>query len=292
MGITAGLEHIIRENEPLAPYTRLRLGGPVEYFVEPTHVDELTEVIRRARQEDLAIRLLGGGTNLLVRDEGVAGVVVNLAAPAFCGLEVIENGLLAGGGVQLAHWIAAAVREGFSGPEQLAGIPGTVGGALHGNSGTHAGDIGQWCCGATVITRNGEVLKRSSDDLSFAYRQSSLNELGILDATFQFESEPAETLTKRMQKLWIHRQTSQPSSLEASAYVFRDPIGVSATSLIEQSGLKGTKVGGAEISERDPNFIVATPEATSADFVQLMDLMKAPVHERTGVELELNVEIW
>ena len=111
MGITAGLEHIIRENEPLAPYTRLRLGGPVEYFVEPTHVDELTEVIRRARQEDLAIRLLGGGTNLLVRDEGVAGVVVNLAAPAFCGLEVIENGLLAGGGVQSVSYTHLRAHE-------------------------------------------------------------------------------------------------------------------------------------------------------------------------------------
>jgi UDP-N-acetylmuramate dehydrogenase len=119
-----------------------------------------------------------------------------------------------------------------------------------------------------------------------------LNELVILDATFQFESEPAETLTKRMQKLWIHRQTSQPSSMEASAYVFRDPSGVSATSLIEQSGMKGTKVGEVEICDKDPNFIVAHPGATSADFLRLVELMKAQVHERTGVELELNLEIW
>ena len=292
MGISAGLEHIIRENESLAPYTRLRMGGPVEYLAEPTDVTELTEVIRRARQEDMSIRLLGGGTNLLVKDEGVPGLVINLAAPAFCKLEVIEKGIQAGGGVQLSHMIATAVREGFSGPEQLAGVPGTVGGALHGNSGTHAGDIGQWCHAATVVTRAGEVVERTSEDLSFAYRQSSLNELVILDASFQFESEPAETLTKRMQKLWIHRQASQPSSSEASAYVFRDPSGVSATSLIEQAGMKGTKIGEVEICDKDPNFIVAHPGATSADFLRLVELMKTQVHERTGVELELNLEIW
>ena len=263
MGLATGLEHIVRENESLAPFTRLRIGGPVEYFAEPTGIEELTEVIRRARQDDLPIRLLGGGTNLLVKDEGVAGVVIHLSAPAFGKLDVIDGGLKVSGGVQLSHFIACAVREGFSGPEQLAGVPGTVGGALHGNAGTNAGDIGQWCCGATVITLNGEVLQRAADDLSFTYRQSSLNELVILDATFQFESEPAETLTRRMQKLWIHRQASQPSTIEASAYVFRDPIGVSANSLIEQAGMKGTKVGEVEISDKDPNFFVAHPGATA-----------------------------
>ena len=292
MGISAGLEHVIRENEALAPFTRLRIGGPVEYFVEPTGVEELTEVIQRARQEDLPIRLLGGGTNLLVKDEGVPGVVIHLNAPAFGKLDLSDGGIKVGGGVQLSHFIATAVREGFSGPEQLAGVPGTLGGALHGNSGTNAGDIGQWCCGATVITRSGEVIERAAEDLSFAYRQSSLNELVILDATFKFEPEPAETLTRRMQKLWIHRQASQPSSSEASAYVFRDPIGVAANSLIEQAGMKGTKVGEVEISEKDPNFFVAHPGATSADVLRLIDLVKTQVSERTGVELELNLEVW
>ena len=292
MGITAGLEHIVRENEPLAALTRLRIGGPAEYFVEPTEAAELTEIIQRARAEEMSVRLIGGGTNLLVRDEGVGGVVIHLNAPAFCKMEVTETGLKVGGGVQLSHLLASAAREGFSGPEQLAGIPGTVGGALHGNSGTNAGDIGQWCRGATVVTASGELVSRTADELSFAYRQSSLNELAIVDATFEFERESSEDLTRRLQKLWIHRQASQPATSEASAYVFRDPIGVTAQSLIEQAGLKGTKVGEVEISDKDPNFFIAQPGATSADVLQLIDLVKTQVSERTGVELELSLEIW
>ncbi|HAN97038.1 MAG TPA: UDP-N-acetylenolpyruvoylglucosamine reductase [Planctomycetaceae bacterium] len=292
MGFAEGLEHVVRENEPLAPYTRLRIGGPAEFFAEPTSVEELAELVRRARSEDLPIRLLGGGTNLLVRDEGVPGVVISLAAPAFCHLETTADGLRSGGGTKLTHLIATAVREGFAGPEQLVGIPGTVGGALHANSGTHGGDIGQWCRSATVLTRGGEVVRREADDLSFSYRQSSLNELVILSADFVFEREPSETLTRRMQKLWIVKQSRQPSVGERSAYVFRDPVGVTATSLIEQVGLKGTKVGAVELCERDPNFVVANDRATSSDVLRLIDLVRSRVEDGTGIELTQNLQVW
>ena len=292
MGIAEGLEHIVRESEPLAAYTRLRMGGPAEYFAEPTTLDELAEVIRRAREEELNVRLLGGGTNLLVRSEGVPGVVILLSAPVFCQLEVTDGGLRCGGGVKLAHFVSTAVREGFSGPEQLTGVPGTVGGALHGNSGTHAGDIGQWCRGARVMTRNGEIVRREADDLSFSYRESSLNELVIVDAEFVFEREASESLTRRMQKLWIVKQAKQPSVNERSAYLFRDPVGMTASSLIEQAGLRGTKVGAVELSDRDPNFIVARDEATTDDVLRLIELVRSRVSDSAGVELSQNLEVW
>ena len=292
MDFAEGLEHVVRENEPMAPYTRLRIGGPAEFFAEPTSVEELTEVVRRARAAELPIRLLGGGTNLLVRDEGVPGVVLSLAAPAFGGLTVLADGLRAGGGVKLAHFLSIAVREGFSGPERLVGIPGTVGGALHGNAGTHAGDIGQWCRGAKVLTRNGEVLTRGADDLAFSYRSSSLNELVILEAEFAFERESVDTLTKRMQKLWIVKQSRQPTIEERSAYLFQDPVGVTATSLIEQAGLKGTKMGRVELCDRDPNFIVATEGATSSDVLRLIELVRTQVADRTGIELVQHLDVW
>ena len=198
MGLISGLEHIVREAEPMARHTWLRLGGPAEYFVEPTAPDELATLVQRCREQDVPVRLLGGGSNLLVRDEGVSGPVVHLAAPAFCDISVQGQIVTAGGGARLAHVISSAVREGLAGLEQLVGIPGTVGGALHGNSGRQHADIGQWTCAATVMTRSGEILTRQRDDLVFAYRQSSLNELVILSAQFRLEEEDSQALTKRM----------------------------------------------------------------------------------------------
>lgn len=292
MGIAEGLEHIVRENEPLAAYTRLRMGGPAEFFAEPTTVAELSEVIRRAKSEELPVRLLGGGTNLLVRDEGVPGVVVLLSAPVFGQLEVTATGLKSGGGVKLAHFISTAVREGFTGPEQLTGVPGTVGGALHGNSGSHSADIGQWCRAATVMTRSGEIVRREGTDLSFSYRESSLNELVILDGEFVFEREAPESLTRRMQKLWIVKQSKQPSMTDRSAYLFRDPVGVTASSLIEKAGLRGTKIGSVELNDRDPNFITARDGATTSDVLRLMDLVRSRVSENAGVDLVQSLEVW
>lgn len=292
MGFAEGLEHIVRESEPLAAYTRLRMGGPAEFFAEPTTKEELSEVVRRAKSEGLPVRLLGGGTNLLVRDEGISGVVVYLSAAVFCELEVTPTGLKAGGGVKLAHFISTSVREGFAGPEQLTGVPGTIGGALHGNSGTHATDIGQWCRAANVMTVNGDIVRREGSDLSFSYRESSLNELVILDAEFVFEREAPESLTRRMQKLWIVKQSKQPAMIDRSAYLFRDPVGMTATSLIEQAGLKGTKVGAVELCDRDPNFIVAREDATTSEVLRLIELVRSRVEANAGVELVQSLEVW
>ena len=201
-------------------------------------------------------------------------------------------GLRCGAGVKLVEFVSAAVRHGFAGPEQLIGVPGTVGGALHGNSGTHAGDIGQWCCGADVMTASGDIVHRQADDLSFSYHQSSLNELVILNAQFAFEKENPETLTRRMQKLWIKRQSRQPSVHERSAYLFRDPVGVTASSLIEKSRLRGTKVGAVELSDRDPNFIVVRDDAKSSDVLRLIELVRSRVADSTGIELTQNLEVW
>src|SRR5258708_6769625 len=187
MAIPAGFEHIVRENEPLAPYTWFRLGGRAAYFAEPTNVEELSALVRRCHEEGLPVRMLGGGSNLLVRDEGVPGMVVALGAAAFGRIEVAGRKLIAGGGAKLGHVISTAVREGLAGLEMLVGIPGTVGGALHTNAGTHAGDIGQTAASGTVMTRKGEIVTRQKNELRFGYRNSSLDELVILEATFELE---------------------------------------------------------------------------------------------------------
>lgn len=292
MSLWDGFGHIVREAEPLAPYTWFRLGGTADFFVEPTSIDELGAVVRRCREQDVPVRLLGGGSNLLVQDAGVAGAVIHLSAPEFSRIAIDGRRVVAGGGTKLAHLISTSVREGLGGLDQLVGIPGTVGGALHNNSSTPSGDIGQWTRQATVMTRSGEILTRKRDDLRFAHRSSSLDELAIVEAEFELEEDDPLRLTKHMQKLWIMKKGTQPLSSEATGCIFKDPGGISAAELIEQAGLKGARVGEAEVSSRNVNFIVAHPGARATDVLKLVELMTARVAERLGVDLERQIEVW
>lgn len=291
MSIVSGLEHVVRENEPLGPYTRLRIGGPAEYFAEPTTELELVELVNRFAAQNLPIRLIGEGSNILVRDEGVAGLVISLSAPDFCRIVIDNDQMQCSGGARLSHFVSTAVREGFSGPENLVGIPGTIGGALHVNTGVHGFDIGNWVQQARVLTRAGDIVHRDKDSLSFSYRLSSLDELAVLDATFQFEREEPATLTKRMQKLWIVRRSSQLIS-ESSIYVFKDCGTESAREVIEQCGLQGTRIGDVEISDRDANIFITGKNATANEVIQLIDLVKNRVAEKLDLEIETALEIW
>ena len=292
MGFESGFEEILRRDEPLAPYTWFRLGGKAEYFAEPRHVDELAKLVRRARDEQLPVRLLGGGSNLLIRSEVVPGLVIHLVKPAFTEIQVKGQRVIAGGGAKLGHVISSSVREGLAGLENLVGIPGTIGGGLRGNAGGRSGDIGQWTAKATLMTRDGEILERAGDDLVFAYRLSNLDELVILSGEFKLEQDDPAALTKRMQKLWIVKKANQPLSHQSAGCIFKNPRGMSAGMLIDQAGLKGTRIGGAEVSDRHANFIIADPEATSQNVLQLIDLVKERVAEKLGVELETEIEIW
>jgi UDP-N-acetylmuramate dehydrogenase len=200
----------VKEKVPLAERTWFKLGGPAQFFAAPQSVDELQAVVERCRDESLQVRLLGGGSNVLVRDEGVSGMVISLASSAFATIHIDGNKVTAGGGASLANVITAAVGAGLAGLEPLVGIPGSIGGALHGNAGTQAGDIGQWTSRATVMTRGAELVPRERNDLVFAYRQSSLDELVIVDAMFELEEEDPNEITKRMQKQWIFKKANLP----------------------------------------------------------------------------------
>jgi UDP-N-acetylmuramate dehydrogenase len=292
MPILSGFEHITRENEPLAPYTWLRLGGAAQYFAEPTSVAELAALVRRCHEVGLPIRMLGGGSNLLVRDEGVAGFVVSLGAAAFGHIQVSGRKLTAGGGAKLGHVISTAVRDGLAGLESLVGIPGTLGGALHTNAGTLGGDIGQCTASATVLTRKGEIVTRQKSEFRFGYRASSLDELAILEATLELEPGDSRHLTKQMQQAWILKRAEQPLFDQKTGQIFKSPGGVSAASLIEDAKLSSARVGDAEISSRNANFIVAGANATSRDVLELIEQVRKGVAERIGVELELAIEVW
>lgn len=292
MGILTGLEHFIREQEPLAPYTWLRLGGPAQYFAEPTSPAELVELVKRCHGASLPVRILGGGSNLLVREEGVKGVVVQLTAAAFGGIRHEGRKIIAGGGAKLGHVVSTAVREGLAGIEMLAGIPGTLGGALHTNAGAHGEDIGQCLSSATVLTTTGEVLTRKKQDLRFGYRASSLDDLVILEAELDLEPGDPAWLTKQMQQQWILKKAGQPLTDQNTTCIFKDVLGKTAATLIEESGLKGERRGDVEISDRNANYFVAGRKAKSQDVLDLIAQVRKVVAEKSGTELELAIEVW
>ncbi|TWT96107.1 UDP-N-acetylenolpyruvoylglucosamine reductase MurB [Botrimarina colliarenosi] len=290
--LNAGLESIFVPSAALADRTWLRVGGPADWLVRPTNVDELGTVIGRCRDASAPTRVLGGGSNVLVRDEGVRGAVLQLDHEAFGGVRIEGTRAIVGGGASLAAVINETVRAGLAGLDTLVGIPGTVGAALHHNAGGRGGDIGQWVVEATVMTRTAETITRSRDEMVFGYRQSSLDELAILEVVFELDPADPSELTKRMQKQWIVSKAAQPLSHERRGQVFLNPRGMSAGMLIDQAGLKGSSVGGATVSDKHANFFVAAEGATAADLLKLIDLVRSRIDERMGIELELAIEIW
>uniref|UniRef100_A0A7C2JYW9 UDP-N-acetylenolpyruvoylglucosamine reductase n=1 Tax=Schlesneria paludicola TaxID=360056 RepID=A0A7C2JYW9_9PLAN len=283
---------ILRRDEPLAPYTWLKVGGPAQYFLTPRNPDELIRVVRVCADQQIPVRILGGGSNLLVKDEGVSGAVIRLIEPGFSELRIDGAVCHAGAGALLSHVISETVRAGLAGFETLAGIPGTIGGALHGNAGGRHGDIGSLVKSVSFVNLAGEQIVRQGDELTFAYRQSSFDEFIILEAAFQLRVDAPDEITERLRKIWITKKASQPLASQSAGCIFKNPRGLTAGELIEQAGLKGTRIGGAEVSDRHANFLVTTEGATSADVLRLMDLVTSKVAGQFGVHLEPEIVIW
>ncbi len=283
---------ITRVDESLAPYTWMKIGGPAKFLIEPRSPDELVAVIRCCHDNEIPVRLLGGGSNLLIREAGVEGVVLKPVGDRFANIEIDGTSVKAGAAASLSQVISQTVKAGLAGLETLAGIPGTIGGALHGNAGGKSGDIGQFVQSVKVVTATGEEFTRTEDELSFAYRHSSINELAILEGTFQLQADSTEEITRRMRKLWIMKKATQPLSFQSAGCIFKNPRGLSAGDLIEQAGLKGERIGNAEISDRHANFIVTHEGAVSDDVERLIEMARSKVAEQFGVDLELEIEIW
>jgi len=292
MSAFTGLEHVVREQESLAPYTWMRSGGVAEYFAEPTNHEELSQLLRLAKKAGINPRLLGGGSRVLVSDEGVEGLTIHLSAPTFNQIRVEDSRLIVGGGTKLGQVVSTAVREGLAGLESLVGIPGSVAGAVQGNADSHGTAMGQLTDQVTVMTFDGETETRGRDALRFSYRESNLDELAILEVQFVLEKGDPGELTRRMQKAWIVKRSSQPSGDFGIGRVFKDPQGVQAADLIDQVGLKGFTVGGAKISEKNPNYIESMSGTKSQDVKELIEIARTRIHTAVGVSLECELEIW
>jgi UDP-N-acetylmuramate dehydrogenase len=282
----------LKPNEPLAPYTCLKVGGPAEALAQPHCRDELAALVRRCAEQRIPLRVLGAAGHVLVRDEGVRGVVVRLNEPAFTHVSVEGRRLKAAAGAPLSAMISQAARHCLAGLETLVGTPGTVGGALRHNAGNRAGEIGQYVRSVEVLEADGSVQARERDELRFAEHWSSLDDAVLLAAELELETDNVDAIVKRMRKAWIQRKAHQPLSFQATARIFKDPRGLSAADLIDEAGLAGTRVGDAEVSDRNASFVVAHAGCTARDVLRLIDLVRSRVQDRYHAELELAISVW
>ena len=283
---------ITKTREPLAPYTHLRIGGPAEFLVQPRTADELVAVLRFGKANRVPLRMLGGGFNLLVPDDPVPGAVMRLTGPAFSWIEADGKTVRAAGGAPLYDLIARSVEAGLTGLETLVGLRGSVGGSVRCNVGDRNGEIAAGVRRVAVLTDDGTEQVRGRDELHFGDHSSDLDEPVILWVEFGLEADAAEAILKRMRRAWVLRKAHEPLSFQNAVRMFRDPPGASAAQLIDRAGLAKTKVGGAEVSDRNGNYAVAHPGTTAKDILRLVDLVKARVQDYAGVSLDRELHVW
>lgn len=286
------LQHAVRENESLVPYTWLRLGGVARYFAEPGSVEELGALIAVANNAGLPIRLLGSGSNILVREDGFDGLVIHLATAELCKVETQGDRLTARAGAKLSHIISAAVGAGLGGLERLAGIPGTVGASLATNAGSINDDIGSRVASVTVVDHAGKLQQLGSDKLQFGYRRSSLEDSVIVEAEFKLRpGDPAE-LTRRMQSNWIVRRASQPQIGLRTVQAFIEPDEFRLGDVLEASGVRDAREGDFQLDSAHPGYVIATGQPQSADLLALISRVSRTVEAKSGIQLQSALKIW
>ncbi|HKB04032.1 MAG TPA: UDP-N-acetylmuramate dehydrogenase [Gemmataceae bacterium] len=292
MGFQDQFAAITQAGQALAPFTHLRIGGPAEFLVTPRTRDELARVVAACHAEKISLRVLGVGTNLVVRDEGVRGVVVRLTAPEFVNVTVSAKTVKAGGGATVYSLIRAAATAGLAGFETLVGITATVGGALRFNAGDKSGEIADHLVRVEVIDPTGRILTRERADIRFGDHDSDLDDPVVLAVEFALEPDDPDAIVKRMRRAWVNRKADEPLSHQAAVRVFRNPHGQTAAHLLDRAGLIRARVGAAEVSDRNANYIVAQPGTKAADVIALCEKMRAGVRDAFGVALEQELKVW
>jgi len=280
-----------RFDEPLAGKTSFRLGGRAAVYAECGTADELVAAKRYAREKGLPFYILGAGTNVLVRDEGIRGVVIRLAGGEFAQMAFEGHEVVCGAAVPLAAVVKSAGDRGLGGIECLTGIPGTVGGAVRMNAGTREGAISDRVSEIIVLDERDCVTAMGPDQARFGYRSSALGQRIVLSARLALAPRNKAAIAADMERLLTARGASQPAGRSAGS-VFRNPAIASAGALIEQSGLKGVRHGGARISPRHANWIIAGDGAGAHDVLTLIERCRKSVLECTGVLLETEICIW
>ena len=278
----------IKEYEPMRNHTTWRIGGPADRLIQPESVEELQQAIREARESEAPYYVIGGGSNLLVSDDGIAGTVIQLGG-SLTSLEITDTSVIAEAGVPLPFLARKAAEHSLSGLEFAAGIPGSVGGAVFMNAGAYQGQISDVIEQVTCCDASGQLITLDAADCAFSYRSSRFKqerELVIVSVKMKLQSGRKEEILEQMQKNTASRNAKQPVEYPNAGSIFKNPPGDAAGRLIELAGAKGWQQGDAQVSEKHSNFIVNTGNASSRDVLQLMERVKQAVYNETGVLLE------
>lgn len=285
-------------NAPLAPETWYGVGGPAAVLAKPSSVQQLAALAARAREMNIPVYVLGSGANLLVADAGVDGLVVKLSDPCFKRVEINGNIVTAGAGADLAKLVLQTAKAGLAGIECLAGVPASIGGAVRMNAGGRFGDIGRSVRRVKVMDTSGHVYYRDREDLAFSYRKSSIVAKFILEVELELTPDDPETLMQEVKRIFLLKSESQPLGDHSAGCAFKNPPPGpdgqprSAGRLLDQAGLKGYRVGGAEVSPQHANFTVAHPGCKATDILAVLDHAQKVVLEKFGVKLEREVVVW
>ncbi len=295
LGLTERLQGRFRGEilfeEPLSRHTYFRIGGPADAMAYPADLEDLKAVLALARRDAIPVLILGGGSNMLVLEGGFNGLVINLAR-SFQGLSAAEEQIRCGAGVRTSRLLAFSARAGLAGLEAVTGVPGTVGGAIRGNAGTHIGAITDHLDWVRIVDSSGEERCLSRPELGIAYRDVVLPPGAVvIEVAHTLRRGTTAEIRRAISRLLVRRNLTQPVEFRSAGCIFKNPSGDVAGRLVEQVGLKGLTRGGAQISERHGNFIVNRGGATARDVLWLIDRAAAEVKNKTGVALELEIQV-
>jgi UDP-N-acetylmuramate dehydrogenase len=280
----------LRERVELAPLMHLRIGGPADWFLEPYAEEDTAIAVRACRELDVPLRVLGGGSNVVVADTGVRGAVLWLGSLN----RIVRDGnrITAGAGVTLPSLLRATKEVGLAGLETLTGIPAMVGGAVAMNAGTRDGETFDHLVSLTLVDRDGGIVVHGKDQFRAGYRDGGLRDAIVLQATFELVPDDPKAIFERFSTSLKRRNQTQPVSQRSVGCVFRNPAGDAAGRLIEAAGCKTLRLGGVEVSGLHANYFVNDGKGTAADFVALMQEVRTRVRAKFGVELEPEVKFW
>lgn len=286
-------ESRILENESMAKHISFRVGGCADYYVNCTDRKELSSLLSFLTEEGVPHMLIGNGSNLLFRDSGYRGVIIHLEGE-FQDCEVQGDTVIAGSGKLLSSVSSLAARSGLAGMEFASGIPGSIGGAIYMNAGAYGGEMKDIVTRVWLMSPDGkEETVRTGTEMEFAYRNSCLQRTGeiVTKVELKLQPEDAEAIQARIAELTEKRVQKQPVNFPSAGSTFKRPAEGYAAALIQESGLKGVSVGGAEVSEKHSGFIINKGGATATDVLQLMELVEKKVYEDSGIHLEPEVRI-
>ena len=276
--------------EPMAKHTSFRIGGPADVLAQPADEAELAALLKRAAEHAVPVTLIGNGSNLLVRDKGIRGLVIKLSN-SFSDMKALGNELTFGSGISLAMASKKAASLSLSGLEFAVGIPGTIGGAVYMNAGAYDGEMAKVVTSVRVMDREGKISELKASELAFAYRHTALQNSGLIvtSVTCVLQPDEADDIAAKMADFSQRRISKQPLELPSAGSMFKRPPGYFAGTLIDQTGLKGYTVGGAQVSTKHAGFVVNVGGATAQDVLQLISDVQSKVFAAHGVRLEPEV---